>query len=247
MHQSVYDKALAIFQEGAKNLEIRTQAIDRERIQSSIEHKLEERKIKQDLIAMTKEKNRLENESQRMSSSLLRREKTLSEIDIIKKRQKSSSLHRQRSQDSFPPITCTTANVPRIMRRNLSNESEFYNWVTGLPKIGNRSIVSLRPVTRDNEAKPTTADSVLPTRSATNSETPTSSSDIDQRRFSKVSNIVYSVPLFSGQDRKLVKSYSFPGVRHKVSLPKLRPKTERRTIGFKQNPDAVLEDDTAGR
>lgn len=264
MHQSVYDKALAIFQEGAKNLEIKTQAIDRERIQSSIEHKLEERKIKQDLLTMIKEKNRLENESQREGSLMVRREKTFGGLDAIRKRQKMSNLERQKSQDCFPPITCTTANVPRIMRRNLSNESEFYNWVTGLPKIANRSIVSLRPVTRDNDAKPTTADSALPPKTLTNTETPTSSfdvdqrrfskvsniannesptssSNVDQRRFSKVSNIVYSVPLFSGQDRKLVKSYSFPSVKHKISLPKLRPKTERRRIGFKQT-DAVLED-----
>lgn len=216
MHQSVYDKALAIFQEGAKKLQVKTQAIDKERIQSTIEHKLEERKVKQDLITMIKEKTRLENESILDKPAVLRREKTFSGIEIGRRR-KTSTLHRQNSQDSFPPLTCTTANIPRIMRRNLSNESEFYNWVTGLPKIANRSIVALRPVTRDNaESKPTTADSSLPPKS-TNTALP---NDVDNRRFSKVSNIVYNVPLFSREDRKLVKSYSFPAMKHK---PKLKP------------------------
>lgn len=214
MHQNVYDKALAIFQEGTKNLAVRTKAIDRERIQSTIQHKLEERKVKQDLLTMIKEKNRLENESK--DFPVLRREKSFAGIETLKKRK---TLQTRRSMDCFPSITCTTANVPKIMRRNLSNESEFYNWLTGLPKIGNRSIIALQPVARTHDDK---ADPDSPRKSSTDlppppnktSEVPTE----DSRRYSKVSNIVYSVPLFRGEDRKLVKSNRFPVINNNTNL-----------------------------
>ena len=224
MHQSVYDKALAIFQEGTKKLEVINKAIDRERIQSSIEHKLEERKVKQDLISMMKEKNRLDNESRKGSiamdkTSLLRREQTFSGLETLRKR---NTLKTQRSVDLFPPITCTTANVPRIMRRNLSNESEFYNWVTGLPRLGNRSIIALRHVTSGNGVTTKPA-------KTNNGVLGTANDDFDERRVSKVSNIVYNVPLFSREERKLMKSNNYTSVNQKrnvlneTRLPRIQP------------------------
>lgn len=198
MHQSVYDKALAIFHEGTKKLELMTKAIDRERIQSSVEHKLEERKVKQDLLTMIKDKNRIDSEPRGLNAlekGLLRRENTFSGMEAFKRRKQ---LRLQKGLSTLPQLTCTTANVPKIMRRNLSNESEFHNWLTGLPKIGKPSFsLSSRPVTKET-TKP------LPEGTQTSD-----SKEEEKRRISKVSNIVYNVPLFSKEERKLIRENSF--------------------------------------
>lgn len=65
-HQSVYDKALAIFQERIKKLKVVEQEIEKERVQTNIDYKFEERKIKEDLINMCRDsvllrKQNLEN------------------------------------------------------------------------------------------------------------------------------------------------------------------------------------------
>ena len=54
-HQSVYDKALKIIQERTKKLKVAEQEIEKERMQTYIEHKFEERKVKEDLIKMSRD------------------------------------------------------------------------------------------------------------------------------------------------------------------------------------------------
>lgn len=234
MHQSVYDKALAIFHEGTKNLELMTKAIDRERIQSSIEHKLEERKVKQDLFTMIKDKNRFDNEPRGLSAldkGLLRRENTFSGMEAFKRRKQ---LSLQKGLSSLPQLTCTTANVPRIMRRNLSNESEFHNWLTGLPNITKPSFsLSSRPVTKETK-KPSLEETTKPNK------------EEEERRFSKVSNIVYNVPLFSTEERKLIRENSLQSFdRKNNSISK--QETRLPAIKSREGPRNVSKQDEQGR
>ena len=62
-HQSVYDKALAIFQERIKKLKVVEQEIEKERVQTNIDYKFEERKIKEDLINMCRDRKRFAREA----------------------------------------------------------------------------------------------------------------------------------------------------------------------------------------
>ena len=57
-HQSVYDKALTIFQERTKTLKVAEQEIEKERMQTYIDYKFEERKVREDLIKMSRDRKR---------------------------------------------------------------------------------------------------------------------------------------------------------------------------------------------
>lgn len=57
-HQSVYDKALTIFQERTKKFKVAEQEIEKERMQTYIDYKFEERKVKEDLIKLTRDRKR---------------------------------------------------------------------------------------------------------------------------------------------------------------------------------------------
>ena len=71
-HQSVFDKALTIFQERTKNLKVAEQEIEKERIQSNKEHKYEQRKVQEDLFNMTKDKRRFAREARNNLQNQLR-------------------------------------------------------------------------------------------------------------------------------------------------------------------------------
>ncbi|XP_032228176.2 uncharacterized protein LOC116611761 [Nematostella vectensis] len=189
-HQSVYDKALTIFQEGTKHLEDLTNAIDRERIQSCIDHKLEERKIKQDFVTLIKERNRLGRESRSGASTrpLVSRQKSFREIQAHEKRRKLRMFSLARSCDTFPQITCTVANVPKIMKRNLSSESEFHNWITGRPKLANSGFVA--PV-----EQPVAKRSTTKTKHMADTEL-----EKMKHQSRKVADIVNNIPFFRKQD-----------------------------------------------
>ena len=178
---------------------------------------------------MIKEKNRLQDESRKSSKAgidntlFFRREH--SNLDSFSR--KRQTLESQKSLDLFPRLTCTTANVPKIMRRNLSSESEFYNWVTGLPKIGNRSIVALRPVTTDN----------LKTKTVNTNNV----AEIYDQRRSKVGNIVYNVPMLTKAQRKKVKMNKVPTVHPKENISNKVALTSRLPM-IKQDPSTSLNE-----
>ena len=178
-HQSVYDKAMTIFQERTKKLKVAEQELEKERIQSNIDFRFEERKVKEDLIKMSKERKRFAREAKTQQLPSLSREKTYQGWTTREKQRLLRSFGTERNPESFPAITCTVANVPTIMKRSISKESQFHNWLIGLPKIqdssGKRTVRNVRFAKGDSE------DDSSDTRAI--------------KRHSKVANIVYNVPL----------------------------------------------------
>ena len=138
-HQSVYDKALTIFQERTKTLKHAEQEIEKERIQTNIDHKFEERKVREDLFKLTRDRHRFAREARNKLEpqlpSIVNREKTFQGFTSREKKRLLRSFSGERNDDLFPVITCTDANIPRIMRRTISKESQFHNWLIGLPRI----------------------------------------------------------------------------------------------------------------
>ncbi|KAJ7352934.1 hypothetical protein OS493_032873 [Desmophyllum pertusum] len=138
------------FQERTKKLKVAEQEIEKERIQTNIDYKFEERKVKEDLISMSRDKKRFAREAKNRGPELpsLNREKTFQGWTTSEKQRLLRSFSTERSHESFPSITCTVANVPQIMKRSISKESQFHNWLVGFQgsKIHLQAHVSKRTI-----------------------------------------------------------------------------------------------------
>ena len=186
-HQSVYDKALAnIFQERTKTLKRAEQEIEKERIQTNIDHKFEERKVREDLFKLTKDRHRFSiearNKLQPQLQSIVNRDKTIQWCTSREKQRLLRSFSGE-SDDLFPVITCTDANISRIMRRSISKESRFHNWLSGLPRI------------RDSLVEGRTFRKMKLVKQKAQNENVYDSDAEAMKGHSKVQNIVCSVPL----------------------------------------------------
>ena len=178
-HQSVYDKALKIFQERTKKLEVTEQEIDKEMMQTYIDYKFEERKVKEDLIKMSRDKKRFAREAQNQQLPSLNREKTYEGWTRKEKQRLLRRFSTERSNETFPAITCTEANVPQIMKRSISKESQFHNWLIGFPKI--KDSTGKRIPRKGRLTKGGSEDNNCNMAAI--------------KRHSKVANIVYNIPL----------------------------------------------------
>ena len=179
-HQSVYDKVLTIFQERTKKLKVAEQEIENERMQAYIDYKFEERKVKEELIKLSRDRKHFAREAKNQQLPSLNRErKTYQGLTKKGKQRLLRRFRTERNDETFPAITCTEANVPRIMKRSISKESQFHNWLIGFPKI------------KDSSGKRT----LRKGRLAKGGSDDNNSDRGAIKRHSKVANIVYNVPL----------------------------------------------------
>ena len=178
-HQSVYDKALTIFQERTEKLKLADQEIEKERMRTCIDYKFEEGKVKEDLLKMSRDRKRFAREAENQPLPSLNREETYQRWTRKERQRLIRRFSTERSDETFPAITCTEANVPQIMKRSISKESQFHNWLIGFPKIKDSS--GKRALRKGRLAKGCSEDN--------NSDTAAI------KRHSKVANIVYNVPL----------------------------------------------------
>lgn len=178
-HQSVYDKGLKIFHERTKKLKVNEQEIEKERMQTTISYKFEEAKVKEDLIKMYRDRKRFAKEAQNHQLPSLNREKTSLGWTRKEKQRLLRHYSTERSDELFPAITCTEANVPRIMKRSISKESQYHDWLIGFPKV------------KDSTGKRTLRNGRLAKSGSWDNN-----SDMGAiKKHSKVANIVFNVPL----------------------------------------------------
>lgn len=192
--QSIYDKTLTIFQEGSKTLRLISTELERERIQATINHSMERNRVRSDLLNLTKERKRLAREPWQAQMETLRRQRSFTEISDTKERRKLlKSYLIERDYDIFPDITCTQANVPKILKRSISAKSEFHNWVTGLPSIrGNNSSAGVQ-LSKENSASK--KESAPPKENKRNQDQGGERERRLIKRSSTVDNISYSIPV----------------------------------------------------
>lgn len=195
-HQSVYDKALTIFQERTKTLKVVEREIEKERIQTNIHYKFEQRKVREDLINMTRDRRRFAREARNKVQlelpTLISREKTYQGLTLREKQRLLRSFRTERCNDLFPAITCNDANIPTIMKRSISKESQFHNWLIGFPTV------------KDVSVKGTDRNARLTKREAGNKQ---NSDARAVKRHSKVENIVFNVPLTIGDTETAAKRH----------------------------------------
>ena len=201
-HQSVYDKALAIFQERIKKLKVVEQEIEKERVQTNIDYKFEERKIKEDLINMCRDRKRFAREAKSRKLPPLDKKKVYQGWTVKEKQRRLRSLRIEQSHESFPAITCTGPNIPKIMKRSISKESQFHNWLIGFPKI--IKVTSTKRTSRN----PKQMKAILGKGVANTNDTKA------MKRHSKVTNIVFNVPL-TLKDAKAAAETQFEVTSHR--------------------------------
>lgn len=182
-HQSVYGKALAIFQERVKKLKVVEQEIEKERVKTNIDYKYEERKIKEDLINLCRDRKRFARDAKSRDLPPLSKEKDSQGWTEREKQRRLRSLRIERSHESFPAITCTVANIPQIMKRSISKESQFHNWLIGFPKI--IKVASTRHTSRNTKQK----------KGSLGYGDGNTNDSKAMKPHSKVANIVFNVPL----------------------------------------------------
>ena len=185
--QSVYEKALVICHEDEKELSAIQQKLENNKLQRYIDYKLEARKLRTELIQLKREQKQLAKEAKQ-------REKQRKTVDDIAKEVRSNKRFSRRTaaqvQKKFtlPELNCTQRNVPRILKRSLSYESEYFTWTLGLKKVENAAI-NAHPeaeTAANNQAR----------KSSENCENDENeNTDIQTRASLKTSDIVYSVPI----------------------------------------------------
>ena len=140
---SVYEKALLICHEKEKELLLFQQSLERSKLQKYISYKREERQLRKELFWLKKDQRNLVLEA-------WRRERENKSFDDLAKEMKlknpgnmAATAIMLEKKFSLPRINCTQRNVPRILKRSLSHESEYFTWTFGLPRIENSPVKAL--------------------------------------------------------------------------------------------------------
>ena len=192
--QNAYDKALLIFREGKRRLDEVNKDLDKEKTQTYIDYKHKEREVKNELIDLIKDKKKFTKEAKQRERSKTKKVNSKSRKQNAGEEEKNKKLPKlriERNLDCFPEITCTDVNVPKIMKRSISSQSEFHNWICGLPKVGNATL----------NTKPSSVFNSKTTKRNLMSDAEQAFQDLEQKRCSKVENIVYSVPISIGPSK----------------------------------------------
>ncbi|XP_031568068.1 uncharacterized protein LOC116302822 [Actinia tenebrosa] len=133
---SVYQKALVICHEDEKQLNLMQLELEKDRLQTYIDHKLEAKRLQKELLKLRQEKLHLMNEARHN----LKERKTIDDIakeatNLQGVRNRNLEALKLKKKFSLPHLTPTQRNIPKIMKRTLSYESEFFTWTFGLPQI----------------------------------------------------------------------------------------------------------------
>lgn len=142
--QSVYEKALVICHEGEKELSLLQQDLDRSKLQTYISYKLEERELRNELFRIKREQRSLAKEAKQRQRDNKSIDDIAKEMKVKNPGNRGATAIMLEKKFSLPQINCTQNNVPKILQRKLSHESEYFTWTFGLPKIEN-AVKALNP------------------------------------------------------------------------------------------------------
>ena len=142
--QSVYEKALVISHEGEKKLSLLKKDLDRSKLQTYISYKLEERELRKELFRIKREQISLAKEAKQRQRDNKSIDDIAKEIKVTNPGNRGATAIQLEKKFSLPHINCTQKNVPMILRRKLSHESEYFTWTFGLPTVEN-AVKALNP------------------------------------------------------------------------------------------------------
>lgn len=133
---SVYQKALVICHEDEKQLNLMQKELEKDRLQKYIDYKLEAKRLQKELLTLRQEQLQLMNQARKNQLD----KKTVDDIakeslTVQSPRNRNLEAMKLKKKFSLPIVTPTQRNIPRIMKRNLSYESEYFTWTFGLPQL----------------------------------------------------------------------------------------------------------------
>lgn len=211
--QSVYEKALVICHEGEKELSMLQKDLDRSKLQTYISYKLEERQLRNELFRIKREQINLAKEAKQRQRDNKSVDDIAKEMKVKNPGNRGAMAIKLEKKFALPEVNCTQKNVPKILRRTLSHESEYFTWTFGLPKIEN-AVKALNPADNDQKKKGK-ADSKGTNDS---SEGVQESEEVGRARANTIHNIVYNVPV-SDPKRGNPKTQTLPPI--KQNLPQI--------------------------
>lgn len=211
--QSVYEKALVICHEGEKELSLLQKDLDRSKLQTYISYKLEERQLKNELFRIKREQINLAKEAKQRQRDNKSIDDIAKEMKLKNPGNRGATAIKLEKKFALPEINCTQKNVPKILRRTLSHESEYFTWTFGLPKIEN-AVKALNPA--DNEQK---KKGKVDSKGTNDSEGVQERNDDGRARANTIHEIVYNVPVSEPKRGNSI-TQGLPPINTK--LPKLK-------------------------
>lgn len=133
---SVYQKALVVCHEEEKQLSLMQKELDKDRLQTYIDYKLETKRLQKELLTLRREQLQLMNEARKNQKDKKSLDDLAKEsLSVQSPRNRNLETMKLKKKFSLPIVTPTQRNIPKIMKRNLSYESEFFTWTFGLPSL----------------------------------------------------------------------------------------------------------------
>lgn len=188
--QSVYEKALVISHEGEKELSLLQKDLDRSKLETYISYKLEERKLRNELFRIRREQINLAKEAKQRQRENRSIDDIAKEMKVKNPGNRGAMAIMLEKKFALPEVNCTQNNVPKILRRSLSHESEYFTWTFGLPKIEN-AVKALNPSDGEQKKK-----GKAESKGTGDSATEGVQDDVASRaRANTIHHIVYNVPV----------------------------------------------------
>ena len=187
--QSVYEKALVICHEGEKELSLLKKDLDHSKLQRYISYKLEERELRKELFRIKREQISFAKEAKQRQRDNKSIDDIAKEMKVKNPGNRGATAIRLEKKFSLPQVNCTQKNVPQILRRNLSHESEYFTWTFGLPKIEN-AVKALNPTEGDQKKK-----GKVDSKGTSDADGGEKSDSAGRARANTIHDIVYNVPV----------------------------------------------------
>lgn len=211
--QSVYEKALVISHEGEKELSLLQKDLDRSKLQAYISYKLEERELRNELFRIRREQINLAKEAKQRQRDKRSVDDIAKEMKVKNPGNRGATAIMLEKKFALPEVNCTQNNVPKILRRSLSHESEYFTWTCGLPKIEN-AVKALNP--SGGEQKKKGKDE---SKGTGDSAEGVQNDDTSRVRANTIHSIVYNVPVTEPKKGNSMTQSSLPPINTK--LPKI--------------------------
>lgn len=210
--QSVYEKALVVCHEGEKELSLLQEDLDRSKLQTYISYKLEERELRNELFRIKREQRSLAKEAKQRQRDNKSIDDIAKEMKAINPGNRGATAVMLEKKFSLPQINCTQKNVPKILQRKLSHESEYFTWTFGLPKVEN-AVKALNP-DGGQKKKGKSAENGKGLEDSHGAD----DGDLVRARANTIHKVVYNVPVAEPKKEKAI-SQNFPSV--KTKLPRI--------------------------
>ena len=231
--QSVYEKALVVCHEGEKELSLLQQDLDRSKLQTYISYKLEERELRNELFRIKREQRSLAKEAKQRQRDNKSIDDIAKEMKAINPGNRGATAIMLEKKFALPHINCTQDNVPKILQRKLSHESEYFTWTFGLPKIES-AVKALNPE-GEQKKKGKAVENIKGLEDTEEID----DGSLSRARANTIHKVIYNVPVSEPKNVKAI-NQSLPPINTK--LPKINITASQETAHMSKETGNIAVD-----